>query len=142
MKVSNSNSVHDYDRRLELIVSSMVPPSDILPGSDEVDLVKGIHHVLEVRGDLVGPFNTAIANINLERSDWIASLKANTPDEYRTISYVVGAAYVMTWEFRKRAGFLGLAPGKRPPLEGEAEYYLDDDILKSVTDRGAFYRSV
>jgi hypothetical protein len=56
--------------------------------------------------------------------------------------FAVSAAYFMNPRVRRELGYPGTAPRPLPAAEGEAEYYLEDDVLGPVLTRGPLVRPV
>ena len=69
-------------------------------------------------------------------------LQDEDPGAFELFAYAVAAAYLMTPQVRRLLGYPGIAPRREPPHAGEAEYYLEDEILSPVIGRGPIYRRV
>jgi hypothetical protein len=69
-------------------------------------------------------------------------LREREPAIFEGFAFAVSGAYFMNPEVRRAFGYPGNAPRRMPAAEGEAEYYLEDDVLAPVILRGPVYRAV
>lgn len=70
----------------------------------------------------------------------LQTLRHEQPALFERFAFAVAGAYFMNPDVRRRFGYPGLAPLKLRAAPGEAEYYLEDDILGPVIQRGTTYR--
>jgi hypothetical protein len=77
-----------------------------------------------------------------EPADILDTIQIHQPTVFGGFALIVSGAYLMHPKVRSLLGYDGHAPKANPPLEGEWEYYLEDDLLAPVLARGSFLRSV
>jgi hypothetical protein len=139
--MSRSEPLGDELRRtLAALGDVLVPQAEGMPSASEVGIEgRWVDRVLRARPDLepilVRLLGEAEARDPVEEVD---RLNAQDPDSFATLALVVTGAYYMHPRVRKLIGYPGQK--RNPPAPDEAEYYLRDGILDSVSERGAIYR--
>lgn len=128
--------------RLAALADVLIPGGSGLPSAGAADVGgQWINRVLAADPDLV----EAVTRV-LERSgapgEVLGELRAGEPALFERFAFAVAGAYFMNPGVRQALGYPGIAPRKVPAAEGEAEYYLEDDVLTPVLERGPIYRRV
>lgn len=134
-------SFDDNDRAaLGQLADLLIPAAAGMPSATEVDVQgKWMDRATGARPELVSllrPAIDAVLAADAERA--LAELKANDMDALETFMNTIAACYYMHPGVRKRIGYSG--QDALPISEGEAEYYLSDDLLGPVLARGPIYR--
>lgn len=68
----------------------------------------------------------------------IECLEREDREAFDALVLVVVGAYYLSPKVRRLLGWAG--PRRNPPVEGEAEFYLEDGLLDPVVERGPIYR--
>jgi hypothetical protein len=121
--------------RLVVVADLLVPAADGMPSASEVDVVgRWLDRVLDADPSLVEPV-TALAGC----ATWeeIEAQAAADPATFELGAFAIVAAYYLHPGVRKRMGYPGQGPS--PILDGEADWYLRDDILAPVRARGPVF---
>jgi hypothetical protein len=121
--------------RLVAVADLLVPASDGMPSASDVDVVgRWLDRILEADPSLREPV-AALAGC----ATWEAleARAAAEPAAFELGAFAIVAAYYLHPGVRKRMGYTGQGPS--PILEGEAEWYLRDDILAPVRARGPVF---
>jgi hypothetical protein len=132
----------DEREALRKIADVLIPGGAGLPSASEADIVGDpLDRVLGVvpglrqtLSDVAGRRGTA--------SSVIEALRAQEQEVYERLIFALSGAYYIVPRVRRALGYPGVAPRPTPAASGEADYYLEDDVLQPVIDRGAIYRSV
>jgi hypothetical protein len=121
--------------RLVAVADLLVPAADGMPSASEVDVVgRWLDRVLDADPSLIEPV-AALADC----ATWDA-LEARAeidPATFELGAFAIVAAYYLHPGVRRRMGYTGQGPS--PILEGEADWYLRDDILAPVRARGPVF---
>ena len=128
--------------RLAALADVLMPSGAGMPAASAVD----IHHAwIDQALDAV-PMMAGAVELVLglpgDPDEVIEALRLQQPDVFMAFTFVLSGAYFMHPLVRKELGYQGLAVEANPPLEGEAEYYLEEGLLEPVLARGPFYRQV
>lgn len=120
----------------------LIPAASGMPSATEVDVPgQWIDRALTARPELGELLRPAIDAVKAtDAGSALAALKQNDAETLETFFGAVTACYYMHPGVRKRLGYAGQNPV--PIAEGEAEYYLEGDLLGPVTARGPIYRLV
>ncbi|XVQ89121.1 hypothetical protein ACQP2K_17405 [Microbispora siamensis] len=128
--------------RLAALADVLIPGGSGLPSATEADVAgQWINRALGANPDLADPVAHVLA-IEGEPGEVLEQLRLRDRDVFDGFAFAVGGAYFMNPAVRRALGYPGVAPRRLPAAEGEAEYYLEDDILAPVLDRGPVYRQV
>ncbi len=99
--------------------------------------------VLELRPDLLDlVLNVASREASTDPNAELQRLRRVEPATFEGFAYFVSSAYLINPRVRKILGYPGDAPKPNPAFPDEAEFYLSDNILQPVIDRGPIYRDV
>lgn len=90
----------------------------------------------------MAPVIEMIVAMDGEPATVIEAVQVHQPAVFGGFALIVSGAYLMHPKVRSLLGYEGQTPKENPPLEGEWEYYLEDDLLGPVLARGAFLRQV
>jgi hypothetical protein len=128
--------------RLAALADTLMPAGAGLPAPSEVD----VHHdwidrALEAVPMMV-PIVRAVLDTPGEPARTLEDLRQREPGSFDAFAFLVSGAYLMHPRVRQALGYQGLAVEANPPLEGEAEFYLEDGLLDPVLARGHIYRTV
>lgn len=127
-------------QRIAALADTLMPGGDGLPLPSEID----IHHHWLDEALAAAPALAESLRVALDVDDSPAGvvdkLRTSEPEVFMTLSFVLSGAYFMHPTVRKALGYDGQAISENPPLEGEAEYYLEDGLLDPVITRGRIYR--
>jgi hypothetical protein len=128
--------------RLAVLADVLLPGGSGLPSASAA----GVHEVwidrtLSANPDLVEPV-LAVLDGGVEASAGLAELRAQDGALFDRFAFTVAAAYFMNPQVRRSFGYPGTAPRPLPQFEGEAEFYLEDDVLGPVFARGPIFRQV
>ncbi len=127
--------------RLAKLADVLMPAGAGLPAASEVD----VHHSwIDQALDAVPMMAPAIhiaLEIPGEPAEAIERLQQQ-PDVFMAFTFILSGAYFMHPRVRQALGYQGQAVEPNPPLEGEADYYLEDGLLDLVLARGPIYRQV
>jgi hypothetical protein len=136
-----SNELGDASRaRLAALADVLIPGGSGLPSAADADVAgQWINRVLGANPDLVGAVGHVLA-IDGAPAEVLENLRLQRRDVFDGFAFAVGGAYFMNPAVRNALGYPGIAPRRMPAAEGEAEYYLEDDVLTPVVDRGPIYR--
>jgi hypothetical protein len=119
---------------------ALIPGGSGLPSASEADVAGAwIDRTLSANPDLLAVVSTVLARPG-NPSEVLRSLRDQDPVEFESFTFAVSGAYFMNPAVRRLFGYPGNAPRRMPAAPGEAEYYLEDDVLGPVTDRGPIYR--
>ena len=126
--------------RIAAIADILMPGGDGLPLPSEID-IQGywIDEALVAAPALAGSLGFVL-QANASPPDIIDDLRANEPEVFMALTFLLSGAYFMHPTVRKALGYEGQAIPENPPLEGEAEYYLEDGLLEPVIARGRIHR--
>jgi hypothetical protein len=136
-----SDELADASRdRLAALADVLIPGGDGLPSAGDADVAgQWINRTLSANPDLVGAVTQVLA-IDGAPGDVLEELRLHHRDVFDSFAFAVSGAYFMNPAVRNALGYPGIAPRRMPAADGEAEYYLEDDILAPVVDRGPIYR--
>jgi hypothetical protein len=119
-----------------------MPAGAGLPAASEVDVHgRFIDEALAAAPMMAGAVELAL-EMPGEPAKVIEELRENEPGAFMALAFVLSGAYFMHPRVRAALGYEGQAAPENPPLEGEAEYYLEDGLLEPVLARGPIYREV
>ena len=137
------NHLNDAQRqRLAALADVLMPAGAGLPAASEVDVhLNWIDLALDAVPMMVPAVHLALETPG-EPEEAIEWLRQQQPDIFMAFTFVVSGAYFMHPRVRLELGYQGLAVEPSPPLDGEADYYLEDGLLEPVLARGPIYRKV
>jgi hypothetical protein len=125
---------------LSKIADVLIPGGSGLPSASDADLVgEPLDRVLALEPGL----SQTLSEVALREGSADAvldDLRTQEPETYQRLVFALSGAYFMVPRVRKSLGYPGVAPRRAPAAADEAEFYLEDDILQAVIDRGAIYR--
>ncbi len=125
----------DVRARLVVVADLLVPAGDGMPAASEVDLVeRWLPRVLAADPSL-DPDVRAVAACGTWAE--LEALHARDATTFDRAAWAIVCAYTMHPRVRKRMGYPGQGPS--PILPDESEWYLRDDILAPVRERGPIY---
>lgn len=128
--------------RLAELADTLMPAGDGLPAPSAV----GIHGEWIDRAldsvPMMAPALRAVLDTPGEPATLLEQLQQREPGSFMAFAFLVSGAYLMHPRVRQALGYRGLAVEANPPLEGEAEFYLEDGLLDPVLARGSIYRAV
>lgn len=129
--------------RLAAMADVLMPAGEGLPAASEVDVHRTwIDQALDAVPMMADAVRFAI-ELPGEPAEAVETLRERHPEAFITFTFVLSGAYFMHPKVRRALGYEGLAVEPNPPLEGESEYYLEeDDLLAPVLARGPIYRQV
>ena len=128
--------------RLARLVDVLMPAGAGLPAASEVDVhLDWIDQALDAVPMMVPAVQVALEAPG-EPEEVIERLRQQQPDVFMAFTFVLSGAYFMHPRIRQALGYQGLAVQENPPLEGEADYYLEDGLVDPVLARGPIYRQV
>ncbi|MEJ8568592.1 hypothetical protein [Elongatibacter sediminis] len=135
--------LNDVQRtRLAALADVLMPAGAGLPAASEVDVhLTWMDQALDAVPTMA-PAILAALEVSGEPAEVVETLREESPDLFMALTFVLSGAYFMHPRVRQALGYEGLAVEPNPPLEGEAEYYLEDDLLQPVLERGPIYRQV
>jgi len=144
--MNNPNKIKRLDNaqreRLANLADELMPAGAGLPSASEADVHQNwIDLALDVVPMMAPALQVALEAPG-EPAEAIEWLQREQPDVFMAFSFILSGAYFMHPRVRQALGYQGLAVEENPPLEGEAEYYLEDELLEPVLARGAIYRQV
>lgn len=128
--------------RLSSLADALMPAGEGLPAPSEVDMHRDWIDQAMDAVPMMAPAIHAALELPGEPAEAIEQLRRDQPDVFMAFTFVLSGAYFMHPRVRKALGYEGLAVEPNPPLEGEAEYYLEDGLLEPVVARGPIYRQV
>ena len=137
------SSLNDSQRaRLAALADELMPAGAGLPAASEVDVhLTWIDQALEAVPMMRDAVRFAI-DMPGEPAAAVAALRQEHPEAFMAFTFVLSGAYFMHPKVRLALGYEGLVVEANPPLEGEADYYLEDGLLDPVLARGPIYRQV
>lgn len=143
MNPAHSKSILDDTarQRLAAIADTLMSGGDGLPIPSEIDVH---HHWLDeavVAAPALAESLRVVLDTDGSPEEVIDNLRTTSPDVFMAMAFVLSGAYFMHPTVRKALGYDGQAISENPPLEGEAEYYLEDGLLDPVIARGRIYRA-
>ena len=128
--------------RLAALADALLPGGCGLPSASAAGVHEAwIDRTLSANPDLIPPV-LAVVDGAVEASAGLTELRAQDRALFDRFSFTVAAAYFMNPEVRRSFGYPGTAPRPLPQFEGEAEFYLEDDVLGPVLARGPIFRQV
>jgi hypothetical protein len=128
--------------RLAALADALVPGGLGLPSASGADVSgRWIERTLAANPDLTEAVVHALT-LPGKPAQSLDQLRVQDPVAFESFAFAVSAAYFMNPRVRRALGYPGNAPRRQPAAEGEAEYYLEDDVLAPVVERGAIYRGV
>ena len=138
-----SDELGDASRgRLAELADVLIPGGSGLPSAGDADVAgQWINRALAANSDLAGAVAQVLACPGAP-DEVLDDLRLRHHDVFEKFAFAVAGAYFMNPAVRGALGYPGIAPRKLPAADGEAEYYLEDDILAPVVDRGPIYRRV
>ncbi|MEV1289085.1 hypothetical protein [Micromonospora sp. NPDC049679] len=138
-----STELGDASRaRLAALADVLIPGGSGLPSASEADVAgQWINRALAANGDLAGAVTQVLATPGAP-DEVLSDLRLSHPDVFERFAFAVAGAYFMNPAVRDALGYPGIAPRRLPAADGEAEYFLEDDVLAPVVDRGSIYRRV
>jgi hypothetical protein len=126
--------------RLAMLADVLIPGGAGLAAASAADVAgQWINRVLAAHADLAEVVSLVVA-LPGEPATVLSDLRRDQPEVFDTFAFAVAAAYYMNPAVRNDLGYPGIAPRPVPVAEGETEYYLEDDILGPVVQRGSIYR--
>lgn len=126
--------------RLAALADALVPGGGGLPSARAAGVHETwIDRTLAANPDLVAPLLAALGSAG-EPTVGLTWLREQDAALFDRFAFTVAAAYFMNPTVRRSFGYPGTAPRPLPQAEGEAEYYLEDDILGPVIARGPIFR--
>jgi hypothetical protein len=138
-----STELGDASRaRLAELADVLIPGGSGLPSASEADVAgQWINRALAANPDLAGAVADVLANPGAP-DEVLRELRLSRRDVFDAFAFAVSGAYFMNPAVRNALGYPGIAPRRLPAADGEADYYLEDEILAPVVDRGPIYRRV
>ncbi|SDZ42854.1 hypothetical protein SAMN05444365_11545 [Micromonospora pattaloongensis] len=138
-----STELGDASRaRLAALADVLIPGGSGLPSASAADVAgQWINRALAANTDLAPAVREVLAVAGAP-AEALAEVRRRDHVLFEAFALAVSGAYFMNPAVRNALGYPGIAPRRMPAAEGEAEYYLEDDILTPVLDRGHIYRSV
>jgi hypothetical protein len=128
--------------RLAALADVLIPGGSGLPSASGADVAgQWINRALGANPDLASAVAHVLASPGAP-DEVLGNLRLTHREVFESFAYAVAGAYFMNPAVRNALGYPGIAPRRLPPADGEAEYYLEDDILAPVLDRGPTYRRV
>ncbi|MCW2882492.1 MAG: hypothetical protein JWQ95_6592 [Sphaerisporangium sp.] len=128
--------------RLAALADVLIPGGSGLPSAGDADVAgQWINRALTANPDLASAVAHALASPGAPE-EALRDLRLRQRDVFERFAFAVAGAYFMNPAVRAALGYPGIAPRRLPAAEGEAEYYLEDEILAPVVDRGHIYRRV
>jgi hypothetical protein len=128
--------------RLRALADVLILGGAGLPSASEAARFDdAVDRTLRARPDLVDVV-LPVVTCTAEPQAALDQLCDKDPKAFELFAYAVAAGYLMTAQVRRLLGYPGIAPRREPPHAGEAEYYLEDEILAPVIGRGPIYRQV
>jgi hypothetical protein len=128
--------------RLAALADALMPEGDGLPAPSAI----GVHGDWIDRAlaavPMMDPVLRAVLDAPGEPALVLEQLELQEPGSFSAFAFLVSGAYFMHPRVRQALGYPGLAVEANPPLEGEAEFYLEDGLLDPVVARGPVYRAV
>ena len=141
--VNLSDELGDASRaRLAALADVLLPGGSGLPSASDADVAgQWINRTLAANPDLADAVGQVLAAEGAP-GEVLEQLRVQNPDVFDAFAFAVSGAYFMNPAVRQALGYPGVAPRRMPAADGEAEYYLEDDILAPVIGRGPVYRQV
>lgn len=128
--------------RLADLADALMPSGEGLPAPSELDIHgMWINEALAAVPMMLPAVEIAIATPG-DPKEVVQQMRADQPEIFMAFTFVLSGAYFMHPRVRQALGYQGLAIEPNPPLEGEAQYYLEDGLLDPVLSRGPIYRKV
>lgn len=129
-------------QHLDRIADVLIPGGAGLPSASEAGVsAEPIDRVISADRELAGTL-AAVARSEGTPEILLEELRAREPETYQRFVFAVSAAYLMVPHVRRVLGYPGTAPRRSPAAPGESDFYLEDDVLQAVIDRGPIYREV
>lgn len=126
--------------RIAAIADTLMPGGDGLPLPSEIDIQHHwIDEALAAAPALAGSLSFVLG-VDASPADIVEDLRSNEPEVFMALTFLLSGAYFLHPTVRKALGYEGQAIPETPPLEGEAEYFLEDGLLEPVIARGRIYR--
>ncbi len=128
--------------RLARMADVLMPAGAGLPAASEVE----VHRIwIDQAMDAV-PMMASAIHVALETpgepAEAIERLRRQQPDVFMAFTFILSGAYFMHPRVRQALGYQGQVVESNPPLEGEADFYLEGGLLDPVLARGSIYRQV
>lgn len=141
MNAEEPGSGFDAHRRevLRKLADQLIPAGDGMPSASDVGVADGLlDAVLKVRDDLAPELIRILDEVaTQEPGEAIACLRADDPDGFQTLSFVVAGGYLMSRDVDALIGY----PGQQPDEVDPFSYALADARLaEPVERRGPIYR--
>ncbi|GII25961.1 hypothetical protein [Planosporangium mesophilum] len=139
--VNLSDELGDASRaRLATLADVLIPGGSGLPSASDADVAgQWINRTLAANPDLADAVAHVLA-VEGAPGEVLERLRIERTDVFDAFAFAVSGAYFMNPAVRQALGYPGIAPRRMPAADGEAEYYLEDDILAPVIGRGPVYR--
>jgi hypothetical protein len=136
-----STGLGDASRvRLAEFADILIPGGSGLPSASDADVAgQWINRTLAANPDLAGAVADVLASPGAP-DEVLSNLRLSHRDVFDAFAFAVSGAYFMNPAVRNALGYPGIAPRRLPAADGEADYYLEDDVLAPVVDRGPIYR--
>lgn len=126
--------------RIAELADVLMPGDDGLPMPSEIDVHGHWLDLAIAAAPAMGAAVARAAEIPGTPEAAIARMREEHPEVFMSFALLIAGAYVMHPRVRQSLGYEGQSIAENPALEGEAEYYLEDDLLKPVLTRGPIYR--
>jgi hypothetical protein len=130
----------EHRESLSRIADVLIPGGSGLPSAGDADIVgEPLDRVLALEPGLSQTL-TEVALREGSADTVVDDLRTRERETYERLVFALSGAYFMVPRVRKALGYPGVAPRRAPAAADEAEFYLEDDILQAVIDRGAIHR--
>ena len=127
-------------KRLGRVADVLIPGGAGLPSASDAGITtEPIDRVIAAAPQLAAIL-TAIARSEQPPETVVEELRDRDPNTYERLVFAVSGAYFMVPHVRRGLGYPSIAPRPTPAAADESDFYLDDDVLQPVVDRGAIYR--
>jgi hypothetical protein len=127
--------------RLAALADVLIPGGAGLPSASAADVAgRWIDRTLAADPGLAVSVLAVVTGDVEDPHMHMKSVQHEDPVLFERFAFAVAGAYFMNPEVRRRFGYPGIAPLRLPAAPGEAEYYLEDDILAPVIERGPTHR--
>lgn len=128
--------------RLADLADALIPGGQGLPSASAA-AVQGewIDRVLAATPGLAD-IVAAVIHSDVPAEPALTGLRERDRALFDRFCFAVSAAYFMNPRVRRELGYPGTAPRPLPAADGEADYYLEDDVLGPVLTRGPLVRPV
>jgi hypothetical protein len=128
--------------RLADLADYLIPGGHGLPSASKAQVHDvWIDRAAAVRGDLESAVLDVLA-YGGSPAQALERVRTDGEDLFDLFAIAVSGAYLLNPRVRKGLGYPGDAPKPKPAPPDEGEFYLFDNILRPVIERGPIYRSI